>query len=867
MTAQTMFLTDGDDVYVQPLSDKDVWRDYNLKAGNDTVRLYEGSVTGGPGNDQVIRLDSPEFWHQITVNYWDSPAGVLVDLQAGFADDGWGTRDTLVGVTQVGGTWHGDKMYGSAADETFNSGGGSNTIDGRGGSDLLYLPTNREGMTLADYKIVVSIDGLSATITCDSLPGFKDVISNIERISAGWPNSSALIDFIKPDDMANQGLLAADANRWNAAAKLGTALELSYSFVASAPPEGPGAGGFQAFTSGQRDAVRAILASVSALTGLSFHEVADSAASHGQLSFGASQQVDTKGVSAMPGEAGAGQVWIDIDTLLNLAPGSEGYAVLLHEIGHALGLRHPRNIEPGEAYALQLNPANDRSSFSVMSETASADGLFPSSWSTLDVTALRTLYGSRASAGGDTVYVLGGLRFTSETSIVDDGGIDTLDASGARTGAMIDLTPGHLSSVGVTGAGIGAVANLGLGTATWIENATGSDFDDVILGNVLDNALKGGKGNDWLDGGAGKDSAVFDGARTDYLLSNAYGKVFVTARDGSGGFDTLLNIETLVFRDQSVALSGAALGADLHIDVDQNASAGGTLPLPAASVGALTYTLLQDGSNGHATVSAAGVFSYTPNQGFASGDTFSYRLTEAGKGSNTYLGFVDVRPVTAQQLGGSGADVMLGSGSADLIDAGSGNDSIRGSLGNDTIDGGAGFDLMLYAGLRADYLFKAAGGATGVLKAGADGSDLLRNVERVLFDDGAVALDLAGAAGQAYRVYQAAFDRKPDAGGLGFWIAQMDRGTSLADVAAGFMQSAEFTALYGAAPSASDFVTRLYSNVLHRAPEQGGFDFWVKAVAGGFSRAEVLAQFAESTENQAQLIGVIANGIDYLPFG
>jgi hypothetical protein len=121
-------------------------------------------------------------------------------------------------------------------------------------------------------------------------------------------------------------------------------------------------------------------------------------------------------------------------------------------------------------------------------------------------------------------------------------------------------------------------------------------------------------------------------------------------------------------------------------------------------------------------------------------------------------------------------------------------------------------------------------------------------------------------AGQAYRIYQAAFDRKPDLAGLGYWIANMDNGMSLTAVADGFMHSPEFAGLYGAAPSAEQFVTRLYNNVLHRAPEQAGFDYWVGVIGGGFPRAEVLAQFAESAENLAQLAGVIHNGIDYIPF-
>lgn len=53
----------------------------------------------------------------------------------------------------------------------------------------------------------------------------------------------------------------------------------------------------------------------------------------------------------------------------------------------------------------------------------------------------------------------------------------------------------------------------------------------------------------------------------------------------------------------------------------------------------------------------------------------------------------------------------------------------------------------------------------------------------------------------------------------------MDNGYSLMNVALGFVQSAEFQALYGVKPSNNALITKFYTNVLHRAPDQGGLDF------------------------------------------
>ena len=87
-------------------------------------------------------------------------------------------------------------------------------------------------------------------------------------------------------------------------------------------------------------------------------------------------------------------------------------------------------------------------------------------------------------------------------------------------------------------------------------------------------------------------------------------------------------------------------------------------------------------------------------------------------------------------------------------------------------------------------------------------------------------------------------------------------------MAAQFIGSAEFTAMYGANPSNSEFVVKPYNNVLHRDPDAGGLAFWVNQLdAGTISWPEVLIGFSESAENQTALIGILEQGIEYMPFG
>ncbi len=173
-----------------------------------------------------------------------------------------------------------------------------------------------------------------------------------------------------------------------------------------------------------------------------------------------------------------------------------------------------------------------------------------------------------------------------------------------------------------------------------------------------------------------------------------------------------------------------------------------------------------------------------------------------------------------------------------------------------------------FSGKRANYTVVKNGTVVTVSdNVGQDGVKTISNPIRLVFSDIGIAYDLSGTAGQAYRIYQAAFNRTPDLAGLGFWIAQMDKGTTLDAVSGLFISSAEFIGIYGVNPSNQSIVEKYYANVLHRPLDQSGFDFWVRNLnTGAATAAGVLAAFSESNENKAQVAGAIANGIDYTPY-
>lgn len=216
---------------------------------------------------------------------------------------------------------------------------------------------------------------------------------------------------------------------------------------------------------------------------------------------------------------------------------------------------------------------------------------------------------------------------------------------------------------------------------------------------------------------------------------------------------------------------------------------------------------------------------------------------------------------TAGDSMGTGVNEALLLAGHDTLVGNSWNNMLEGFAGNDFIDGRGGIDAAVFSGSIHSYTYWQEGGL--IRTSGPDGSDTLLGVERLEFDDYGLAFDVLGAAGQAYRLYQAAFDRTPDIGGLGFQMDALDNGQGLVQVAGNFIRSPEFQARYGSLNS-SLFVTQLYANVLDRAPDAGGLSYHVGRLNAGVSRAELLVGFSESPENQANVIGQIDGGMLYL---
>jgi hypothetical protein len=223
------------------------------------------------------------------------------------------------------------------------------------------------------------------------------------------------------------------------------------------------------------------------------------------------------------------------------------------------------------------------------------------------------------------------------------------------------------------------------------------------------------------------------------------------------------------------------------------------------------------------------------------------------------------------QAGAGNDRISLNGGGGQLgVMAGDGNDQVTLLGGAHTVDGGAGVDTvrlsMARAGATVQRIGTTGNSYTVTDKAGT--VDQLTGVERIVFSDATVALDIDGTAGQVYRIYQAAFNRTPDKPGLGYWINAMDHGATFTSVARGFLDSDEYHKAYDGVTSNRALVTKYYENILHRTPDAGGLDFWAGVLdSKAAGTADVLASISDSAENKAGLIGVIGNGFEYTPYG
>lgn len=153
-------------------------------------------------------------------------------------------------------------------------------------------------------------------------------------------------------------------------------------------------------------------------------------------------------------------------------------------------------------------------------------------------------------------------------------------------------------------------------------------------------------------------------------------------------------------------------------------------------------------------------------------------------------------------------------------------------------------------GVYQGFLGRSPTGAerARALDALADPGRLGDLVAALRADEPGYGSDAATVVDPVTRLYFAYFLRAPDAGGLDFWLRRKRDGQRLAWISASFAASSEFRNRYGSL-SDEQFVQLVYENVLRRQPDAGGLAFWIRQLEQRRrSRGEVMTAFSESSE-------------------
>jgi hypothetical protein len=346
----------------------------------------------------------------------------------------------------------------------------------------------------------------------------------------------------------------------------------------------------------------------------------------------------------------AGDIWVSTassgNTDIDWSVGSYNFYSLVHEIGHALGLKHPFQ-------GTSKLPKNlDSRLYSTMSYTDAPNSLFVQviqnangsvSWSSvtvapetpmlLDIAAIQYLYGINTSyKAGDDIYTFD-TRTPFFKTIWDGGGKDTVSVANFKEGCEVNLNAGAFSKITIKSdstAGYDWTSqpptptydgtnNLCIAYGVEIENAIGGSGNDILTGNSAKNSLDGGPGNDVMYGGAGNDTFdwgasnrggndIFYGGigDDDFVLDSSNDTVTEYSNEGSDtiwvdfeySISSLPNIENIYgYSSKNLTLTGNSTGNYLKGGSGNDILDGGA---------GIDYVVIRDDNFGDCTITVTG---------------------------------------------------------------------------------------------------------------------------------------------------------------------------------------------------------------------------------------------------------------------
>jgi Ca2+-binding RTX toxin-like protein len=437
----------------------------------------------------------------------------------------------------------------------------------------------------------------------------------------------------------------------------------------------PQAAGFAQVSAMQQQAVHSIMAQIAGFTNLTIQFAGTNGA---DIRFAQSSVANPTAYAYYPGNNEGGDVWFGTDyNYRSPTLGSYEYITHIHELGHALGLKHSQ--DPDGVANVAVPAAHDALEYTVMSYRSYVGGPttgytneaygFPTTFMMNDIRALQEMYGADfTTQSGNTVYAwnpdtgecsingagqgrAGGAGASTAANVIfmtvwDGSGNDTYDFSGYATALTVNLNPGSCSitsSAQLAYLGNGQYAHGNVYNAylfngdvrSYIENAIGGSGGDTLIGNVIGNKLNGNGGADILTGGGGDDIFVFGaGYGADVVTDFVAGSGTIDEIDLSqlAGFDSFSDVLAIATQTGSNTVLSFAAGQTLTLQNVSRTSltAGDFIYAPPSSDGAneaptsITLSKTSIGEN------LAGAVVGTVTVGDPDGDTaFTFAVSDA----------------------------------------------------------------------------------------------------------------------------------------------------------------------------------------------------------------------------------------------
>ncbi len=466
-----------------------------------------------------------------------------------------------------------DKLNGDLGNDSLNGGNGNDTLNGQDGNDTLVGGDGNNFLNGGNGDDVYYISNRTTRVEdssgSDTAYISEDFIKLTDEIE-----HEIYLDDARPIPYWIDALLPNEASGNYFTNLISSTRRIYYNFPDTLPTYIVGdklSDGYVPFNEAQKAAARAALSYISTLINIEFVENSE-ADSANTISFANNTQVGSAGFSIYPSSTSTSRdVFINKNSAGNLTmiDGSYSSLVIIHELGHSLGLKHPFD-EPDATGGIGDGPylqgTEDSTNWTAMSYTSYPEQ-YHKEFKELDIAALQYIYGPSASSRSDNnIYKISN---TKNNFLWDGAGVDVVDASELNEGATIHLSPGYWGFVGENqGPTIISPGQVTVNFGSIIENILGSGYADSLYGNEVSNEIKGGDGNDSLSGlsgddillggngndtligGDGIDTASYSFPSTNYSVVSKAGGYQVSSLSGADGVDNLVGVERIQFSDE-----------------------------------------------------------------------------------------------------------------------------------------------------------------------------------------------------------------------------------------------------------------------------------------------------------------------------